>query len=308
MPFQLLDLEVDEIAFVDKGAGVGVRLALFKRRKESHVNQLVDKMLKSLTAAKADPAALANFETLAKQGATLDDIKAKLTVEEWEVIMTALAEAAAPAGESTPGEMTEAGEGDESEREDVEAGDTGDVAKPDLPIEEEEEEMTAKHREELDKNREELAKAQERIASLEKAARFAKFQKTAEKYSYAPGSVDQIAKQLMHADDVRRSGDEDLAKSIEQTIEMAHEERKQSKLLKSFGSGAPDLSEDDSVRAQLTAKAEQIRADMAKSKDGKRLSKAQAFMVACQENPELYNQLASERRMNAMRRQETVGE
>ena len=302
MPFQLLDLEVDEIAFVDKGAGVGVKVALFKRRKESHVNELAAKMLKALTAIKADEKILAKFEDLAKQGVTLEDIKAKLTVEEWEVLMMALAEAAAPTGEATPGEMTVAGEGDESEREKDEHEDEDEDEEPektDHGEDDEDEEEMAKHTKELEKNREDLAKAQARIEKLEKAARFEKFLKEADAFKYAPGTTAEIAKQLMHADDVE-STDKDLAKSMRTTIEMAHEERKSSMLLKSFGSGTPDLEDDNSIHGQLVTKAATISAEVRKSSNGKPLTKAQAYMAACKENPDLYRRLSDENRMRAM--------
>lgn len=311
MPFDLLDLVVDEIGFVDKGAGIGVTVNLFKRRKTEVSVDRVALFFKTMALAGVNvPTLLKMFEgsdealikkmtpseDVLKQ-ATLDDIKAKLTVEEWEVILTALSGAAAPPGEETPGEATAAGEAEQ------------DQPSADAPAPEEiaaqsghEEEPEMPKTKALEKKLDDMEKARkadaEKITKLEKAARFAKYRTEATTLKYAHGSQDEIAKNLMAADDI---ADKEVGKSIRKSIEKSHEERKASRLLEPFGSGLPNMGEDATIHQQLTLKAGELM-KVRKGRNDKPLTKAAAYQLACKENKELYNQMVAERRERMLAR------
>lgn len=306
--FELQDLAIEEVSLVDKGAGVGVRVQMFKRAAPASedgvkLRDLLDALKKSdnatvtkaidaaekagdvsitkvLTGERAGPVG-EKLVDLAKmgEGISLDDIKAKLTVGEWEVLLDALAQAGAPAEEPPPDG------GSEPPAEEVEAMEDGEEMPP--KMEEDPEMATTKAKKAYE---EELRKRDERIAKLEYETRLAKFEKRAAEYEYASGTYESIAKELMKAADLRAQGDEELAKSIEDRIKREHELAKESALLKGIGSPRAGKGGEGDPVALIKAQARELRKGAGAPKSGV------ALLKACRENQDLYDEYYADRK------------
>jgi len=251
----LLDLEVEEIAFVDKGAGYAPRIMITKRR----------------------PASDADRQEVAK-AMTLDEVMASLSDEQKAVIMAAIEHAKMMAGEESKPkievEMT-----DKANMEFQGEAEKGEMAKPLVNGKEPEEYM--KRLASIEKAREAdrvaLAKAKAEIEVLKHREKIAKYKLEAEQeFAAVPGaSTEQVAKLLVACDEASEASD---LRALRGVLKAAHEAVRASELLKQHGATGRGPS---TSRAAWDAKVEEIA-----KRDS--ITKSKAIVVAMREAPELY--------------------
>jgi hypothetical protein len=297
--FVLKNLEIDEVGFVDLGAGLGVEIALAKEKAMS-MKDLVSKMLAFVP--KEQRGSIEKKLSKIAKAASMEDIKSKLSAEEWELIQEHLA---------PPADEPDGDEGDDTGDDGDGPADAGDPAaadpaadpaappavppkkgapmknrKPTTPARDPE---VVRLEKQAKDDRVKLDKALGEVADLQKQARFTKYLDEASKYTHAPANRANIAKMLLAADD---NPDKELGKEQRELVVRSHAALKESKLFKTFGStggeGADGSAED---RLQVIAKG-------LREKDPK-LTKEKAFLKAAEENPELYLELRDEGKRSA---------
>ena len=245
----LQDLEIEEVAFVDKGAGHQPRILITKRR----------------------PARDAETQEV-KKLMTLEEVMASLSEEQKAVIMAAIEQAKMMS-------MKPEGENEKPKIE-IEMAQPEAMAKPMIDGKEPEEYM--KRLSAIEKAREadrvELAKARAEIEALRYRERVAKYRGEAEREfgAVAGASTEQVAKLLVACDDAAEGSD---LKAIRSVLKAAHESARMSELLKAHGSVARGPS---SARAAWDVKVNEIA-----KRDS--ITKTKAIVVAMREAPELYN-------------------
>lgn len=317
--FGLFDIELDEVSLVDKGEGRGVRVTMFKRRADDapEVDGVLIDIIK-LLATSADPvakaagvalekakpttiddvaalaksdlakAALVKVRTVAevkKQGLTLNDIKAKLTVEEWEVLMQALAQAGAP-GEGAPAEPAK--EGDKP---------AGPPMMPGPPGAGGEMDETQKLKKQLEASEAERKAAAERIEKLEKAQKeltekqrlTTAIAKAEKEFPLVAGTAESIAKRIILADDLRAQGSAEMADDIMKSLARENELAKASGLLQPGGSVRK--GDDKSPLHKLREERQKVR----DANTG--LSNIEVMKRAVERNPDAYREYYTERRI-----------
>lgn len=245
----LLDLEIEEVAFVDKGAGHQPRILITKRR----------------TARDA----------VAKQEATmtLEELMASLSEEQRAVVLAAIEQAKMSA-------MQPEGESENKPKIEIEMAQPEAMAKP--MIDGKEPEGYMKRLSAIEKQREadrvELAKARAEIEQLRYRERVAKYRGEAERdfAAVAGASTEQVAKLLVACDDAAEGSD---LKAIRGVLKAANEAARASELLKAHGAPGRGPS---TARASWDAKVAEIA-----KRDS--VSKSKAIVVAMREAPELYS-------------------
>ena len=245
----LLDLEIEEVAFVDKGAGHQPRILITKRR----------------TARDA----------VAKQEATmtLEELMASLSEEQRAVVLAAIEQAKMSA-------MQSEGESENKPKIEIEMMQPEAMSKP--LVDGKEPEQYAKRLSAIEKQREadrvELAKARAEIEQLRYRERVAKYRGEAERdfAAVAGASTEQVAKLLVACDDAAEGSD---LKAIRGVLKAANEAARASELLKAHGAPGRGPS---TARASWDAKVAEIA-----KRDS--VSKSKAIVVAMREAPELYS-------------------
>lgn len=303
--YELQNLEVEKVAFVDKGAGIGVQVALYKVRGGSRTEDNVNKWLKRLSKiAKrlgVEKMALLNaalgedgvekmlFHEVVAKIATMEDIKSKLTAEEWDLIMQhlmpadpALAEDPAAGGEVPPA-----------------APPAPAKRRKARPVEDDDEDPEIeKLRTDLANVKKSAAAADVKVAELEKASKLTKYLAEAEKhFPFVPGKTEDIAKQLQAADDLT---DKSIGKSMREQMTRTNEAVKQSGIFRSFGStrkGREDGAGDGAGADGSDASAQLDKFVKGRIEKGAgATSYAKAIAEVAKENPELYREYYNERR------------
>ena len=251
----LLDLEVEEIAFVDKGAGLNPRIMITKRRPASDaVRQEVAKAM------------------------TLEEVMASLSDEQKSVIMAAIEHAKMMAGEESKPKI-EVEMADKANMEFEGQAEKSEMAKPLVNGKEPEEYM--KRLETIEKAREAdrvaLAKVRAEIEVLKHREKIAKYKLEAEHdFSAVPGaSTEQVAKLLVACDE---AGDGSDLKALRGVLKAANEAVRASELLKAHGASGRGPS---TARAAWDTKVEEIA-----KRDS--INKSKAIVIAMREAPELY--------------------
>ena len=247
----LLDLEIEEVAFVDKGAGHQPRILITKRR----------------TARDA----------VAKQEATmtLEELMASLSEEQRAVVLAAIEQAKMsamqPEGES---------DGEAKPKIEIEMMQPEAMAKP--MIDGKEPEAYMKRLAAIEKARESdrvaLAKARAEIDALRHREKVAKYLGEADRdFAAVPGiSTEQVAKLLVACDDAPEGSD---LRAVRPLLKAAHESVRASELLKAHGAPGRGPS---TARASWDAKVAEIA-----KRDS--VNKSKAIVVAMREAPELYS-------------------
>ena len=263
---KLIDLEIDEVSVVDAGAGLGVKLTLAKQRNA--------------------------MTQIRKLG--LEDLKEKLTPDEYALILSAI-EAAADsespeeALEAAESEMTEEEKAeDEDEKEDEAKAEDEEEEEKAEDKEEEEEEKAAKLRKMVASERLARQGLEKRLADVEKARRIEKTMTRVEKaYAGIPESNRNLVGVLMAIEDIQAakggkvSIDPRVAKTLQNILDRSAAAIASGDLMRSFGSSAE--ASDDSPDAELQGLAKKLNtADM---------TEAQAYVKACHERPDLYAQV-----------------
>ena len=248
----LLDLEIEEVAFVDKGAGHQPRILITKRRTARDA------------AAKQEARSM-----------TLEEVMASLSEEQRAVILAAIEHAKMmsmkPEGES---------DGEGKPKIEIEMMQPEAMAKP--MVDGKEPEQYAKRLSAIEKQREadrvELAKARAEIEQLRYRERVAKYRGEAERdfAAVAGASTEQVAKLLVACDDAVEGSD---LKAIRGVLKAANEAARTSELLKAHGAPGRGPS---TARASWDAKVAEIA-----KRDS--VSKSKAIVVAMREAPELYS-------------------
>lgn len=251
----LLDLEVEEIAFVDKGAGLNPRIMITKRRPASD-------------AARQE----------VRKAMTLEEVMASLSDEQKAIIMAAIEHAKMMAGEESKPKV-EVEMADKADMEFEGQAEKGEMAKPLVNGKEPEEYM--KRLETIEKAREAdrvaLAKAKAEIEVLKHREKIAKYKLEAEQeFAAVPGaSTEQVAKLLVACDGAPEGSD---LRSLRGVLKAAHEAVRASELLKQHGAAGRGPS---TSRAAWDAKVEEIA-----KRDA--VNKSKAIVIAMREAPELY--------------------
>lgn len=248
----LLDLEIEEVAFVDKGAGHQPRILITKRRSAR--------------------------DAAAKQEATmtLEELMASLSEEQRAVVLAAIEQAKMSAMQ--PGSESEDEGGTKVE---IEMMQPEAMSKP-LVDGKEPDAMMSKRLAAIEKAREAdrvaLAKARAEIEQLRYRERVAKYRGEAERdfAAVAGASTEQVAKLLVACDDAAEGSD---LKAIRGVLKAANEAARASELLKAHGAPGRGPS---TARAAWDAKVGEIA-----KRDS--VSKSKAIVVAMREAPELYS-------------------
>jgi len=252
----LLDLEIEEVAFVDKGAGFAPRILITKRRVASDApRQEVKKM-------------------------SLDEILASLSEEQRAVIMAAIEHAKMMASKPMSPEPEKEGVSVE-----IEAMMPEPMSKP--LVDGKEPEGYMKRLAAIEKARESdrvaLAKARAEIDALRHREKVAKYLGEADRdFAAVPGiSTEQVAKLLVACDDACEGSD---LRAVRPLLKAAHESVRASELLKQHGAAGRGPS---TARAAWDAKVGEIA-----KRDS--MSKSKAIVIAMREAPELYTQAREE--------------
>lgn len=252
----LLDLEIEEVAFVDQGAGFEPRILITKRR----------------TARDA----------AAKQEATmtLEELMASLSEEQRAVVLAAIEQAKMsamqPEGES---------DGENKPKIEIEMMQPEAMSKP--LVDGKEPESYAKRIAAIEKARAEdrvaLAKAREEIEALRKRERVAKYRSEAERdFASVPGaSTEQVAALLVACDDAPAGSE---LRALRGVLKAAGEAVRASALLQAHGAAGRGPS---TARASWDAKVDEIV-----KRDS--VTKSKAIVTAMREAPELYAQAREE--------------
>ena len=260
----LQELKIDEIAFVDKGAGKGVRVALFKR----NTNKEEIKKMKSL-----------------------EELMASLSEEDAAIVMQAIVEAK---------KEKETEKEDEEEKEKMKEEEKDKAHTPEhkdkahTPEHKEEKGMTYEKEEEKDvKKRLSVLKSEniamrDRIAKMEQERERETFIKRAEAYPNVPGfNTEDLGEFLML---INKKLPGHLAEKTEGMIKSVNAMGEDSSLLKSFG--ATGVSRTPAGSALATA--ESMAKNLMQNEPG--LSKAQALNRVWETNTDLRKQYRNERR------------
>jgi len=269
--FKLKNMSWDEISLVDAGAGVDVNVALAKARKDPEMKLLpIAKLIKYFP--EADRKAVSKkLEALGKQ-ATLADIKAKLTAEEWDVVVAELAAAAMPP------EEPDADPGPDVVPEDPEMQKNKKHTETPDAIAKERAELTKQ----LEAQKAENAEIHKRLAAVEKERKIEKYRGEAKTLAaYYPAPTGQVIELLIEADD---HPDKEIGKMRREAILKTSEALSQSKLLAAFGSDAAGDAADP--EAAMLAKARK------KVADGVAKSLPAAIKMVADEDPRLYTEAA----------------
>jgi len=252
----LLDLEIEEVAFVDKGAGHQPRILITKRRVASDApRQEVQKM-------------------------SLDEILASLSEEQRAVIMAAIEHAKMMASKPMSPEPEKEGVSVE-----IEAMMPEPMSKP--LVDGKEPEGYMKRLAAIEKARESdrvaLAKARAEIDALRHREKVAKYLGEADRdFAAVPGiSTEQVAKLLVACDDAPEGSD---LRAVRPLLKAAHESVRASELLKQHGAAGRGPS---SARAAWETKVSEVA-----NRD--KLTKAKAILVAMRETPDLYTAASRE--------------
>ena len=247
----LLDLEIEEVAFVDKGAGYLPRILITKRRSARDA------------AAKQEGRSM-----------TLEELMASLSEEQRAVVLAAIEQAKMSA-------MQPEGESENKPKIEIEMMQPEAMSKP-LVDGKEPDAMMSKRLAAIEKAREAdrvaLAKARAEIEQLRYRERVAKYRGEAERdfAAVAGASTEQVAKLLVACDDAAEGSD---LKAIRGVLKAANEAARASELLKAHGAPGRGPS---TARAAWDAKVGEIA-----KRDS--VNKSKAIVVAMREAPELYS-------------------
>lgn len=258
----LQELKIDEIAFVDKGVGKGVRVALFKR----NTNKEEIKKMKSL-----------------------EELMASLSEEDAAVVMQAIVEAKKEkeTEKAEHDEEKEKGMDEEKEKGMHEDKDKGMHEEKDKGMHyDKEDEKDVKKR--LSVLKSENIAMRDRIAKMEQERERETFIKRAEAYPNVPGfNTEDLGEFLML---INKKLPGHLAEKTEGMIKSVNAMGEDSSLLKSFG--ATGVSRTPAGSALATA--ESMAKNLMQNEPG--LSKAQALNRVWETNTDLRKQYRNERR------------
>jgi len=304
----LVDIDVDEISLVDRGASgnddAQPKIVIAKRLEgEPDIKGLVERFVEQVKKVFGGPGPHPSADgshgppvgvPRPGRGPTgpegprptaegtskmnLDEILAKLTEEERAVVLAAI-EAAKPAAPPPPAEPVVAA-ADEGKKPSEE-----EMAKilANLP------EPVRKQLEEADKAKTETQELRKRLDEIEERETVAKFRSKAEELPFLAGKkTDEIAKLLRAASEKMKPAE---YQEIEKLLVDANRMVKESPIFLNSGSRGNDA--ETTARGQIEALAKKLRETDAK------LTKEQAVSKALNENPELYSQYKAELRGEA---------
>lgn len=321
--YALTELVVDEISLVDAGEGLGVQIALRKRRPEVNVEFKLEQltaMVDALAQSEQDETKRAGIvkrkgevESALKapfakaEVLTLADVQASLPEELWQVVLAAVgnatqaaqaAQSAAPEAETSPGEDDEPKMMDGEDDDDPEKG--YDMEKV---------------RKMLDAERAERTKLQKELADLRQASRVEKARAlVAEEWGSLPGDRAQLAKARIALDDaVATPGapvvlDAEAAKGLRETLGRVSKALASSSILDSLGTAeeAEDTKALGTAEAKVLKRARQFGEAFAKAsrmaielrKSNPEMTQDQAVAEVFLQDPDLHAQYRyeSERR------------
>lgn len=309
MPAVLLDLELDEVSVVDKGANPGAKIALFKRKDPAMSFAETLSKFFGFTKSPGTPGSMPPV--------TLDQVLAKLPPEDKALLLEALEAAGVQAGvapvpapgeapaqnepgsdpkETPPAEPPAVPKGEQPPQNPPAPGKPPEPgANPAVqPPKKEEKPMSQKSETPAD-----IAKAaEERDAAIKKAAdlevenkalkmekRKGEFVAKAETLKSVPGaSADELALLLMKCADKLESAD--FAK-LEAILKSANELIVKSGVFKEEGSSATGANvpgDAKEAHEKLNAMASELL------KMGKASTFAKGYTMACEQNPKLFDQ------------------
>ena len=260
--YDLKDLKIEEIAFVDKGAGKGVRVRLYKRRKETEdMNSKIQKR-------------------------SLDEILTDLGDEDAAIVLAAIEEAKAP--EETVNMMDDEEDKDKAFDYVVEGGNKGDVSQTHPGRRDyEKSQHDARVAKALKTITMEKRKLEDRIAKMEAEKERESFRKMAESYPNVPTfNSDDLGDLLMQ---VNKKLAPDMADRVERFVKSVNQICSSSRLFSEAG-----LSGSGSDSATAFGQAEEISKRF--MKEDPTLTRAGALNKAWEQNPELRKQYRTERR------------
>lgn len=279
--FELTELQIERVGFVDKGAGVSTNVCLSKRAQPPAEVPKMSELLKKILAkiAKEEDRAAITKAIGKAEVTTLTDVQEALTPELWAVVLAAL-EAAATV--QTPDPPAPAPEPKAEDNPD-------DDPDPTVKTDDDKDEATKALKKQLDESNKTQAKLSKQIENMEKRERIGKYNLEAAKYPCAFGTPEEIGKRLMAADDMP---DKEMGKSFRESVEREHETRKKSDLLNLYGDGGRggDGPADESPMGKIRATRDRLM------KEDPKLTASVAFGKACKLEPDAYLEHYSERR------------
>lgn len=291
---KLTGLELDEISGVDFGAGKGVDMALSKRRKEE--SKMFGKLIfKALAFVPSEDRA----ELMKKLGgedglegrlakmASMEDIKSKLTAEEWDLILADFVpsavddaqDAAAPPAAPLPPK------GRKSKTTTAKAKKDDEDSDDDLDVE-----LTKR-----DKLIADLQKRQEDFEKREKLSKYRTEVATSSFLKFYPGKIEDTAAALVAADD---NTDREAGKRARAAIEKSARALKESSLFKTHGTSRDTDSPSDEgggTGEDAGPTIMKMIKERVEKSDGKK-NFTQALEEIARSRPELYQQYYDERR------------
>ena len=217
----------------------------------------------------------------------LEDLKEKLTSDEYALILSAIEAAAdsespTEALEAAEAEMTEE---DKAEEEDETKAEAEEEDETKAEEEEDEEEKAAKLRKMVASERLARQNLEKRLADVEKARRIEKTLTKVEKaYAGIPEANKNLVGVLMAIEDISKAKGEPVeidprvAKTMQNILDRSAAAIASGDLMKSFGSSAE--ASEDSPEAELQGLAKKL-----KTPD---MTEAQAYVKACHDRPDLY--------------------
>lgn len=287
MIFRLHSIDVEEISFVDKGAGKGVKVKLFKNRKVENMN-FKERLQAAIAKGNIKVVQTLGYvakrhfpEEIEKLGTInvsekLDEILGKLSEEERTIVEMALAAAAGqlPDMEATPADNTE------------------EVTMQGGEDSEEEEERTNKSKklpDEVLKKLEKAEKLEKRVAEMEELEKHRDYISKAKKFGHLPVATEDLAKFLRIMDGTHSTlitKGLDVSEPFVTFLGRVDELLKKSQVFDEIGHGRQ--MDTGSAVQQLESIAKKLKADDPK------MSEAQAFTKACELNPSLYTKHVEE--------------
>ena len=256
--YDLKDLKIEEIAFVDKGAGKGVRVRLYKRRKETQ------EMSSEI------------------QKRSLDEILTDLSEEDTAIVLAAI--------EDAKSSETEINLADDEEEKDkgfdyvVEGGNKGDESKTKPGERDYEKSQIAKALKTMTIDKRRL---EDRIAKMEAEKERETFRKMAESYPNVPTfNSDDLGDLLMQ---VNKRLTPEMADKVEKFVKSVNQICSSSRLFSEAG-----LSGSGSDAGTAFGQAEAIAKQF--MKEDPNLTRANALNRVWESNPELRKQYRTDRR------------
>lgn len=281
--YSLCKLSIEEVSHVDKGAGIGVAVALYKHRRKEPNDMNFAKLLAAclLLVPAKDRASLEKKLGDVSKIASMEDIKSKLTAEEWDMILSHLTPAAAEAGDPAADPMAADGADPMAPPKK-----TRKVAKAKPVATDEDEDEEGSNVIKLSKV---LEKQAARIVELEKREKLTKYREEAGRVAkFFPASIDDVAAMLLAADEHE---DKAFGKKQRDAIIKASAAIERSDLL---GVNGSSRTNEDADKTGAAAVIGQIEKTLEKS-EGKPGDRLKAWQKMAKNNPQAYVEYANER-------------